>query len=102
IFAGRTSRSEAAWKARVALAERLDARVVTGLKTGAAFPTDHPLHAGAPSNMAPAEETVAIIRNADAIVSLDWVDLAGTLKPICGAEPSAKTVQVSLDHQLHN
>jgi thiamine pyrophosphate-dependent acetolactate synthase large subunit-like protein len=102
IFAGRASRSEAGWKARVALAERLNARVVTGLKTGAMFPTDHPLHAGAPGNLAPAEETVEIIRTADAILSLDWVDLAGTLKPVCGAEPKAKIVQVSLDHQLHN
>jgi thiamine pyrophosphate-dependent acetolactate synthase large subunit-like protein len=102
IFGGRVSRSEAAWKARVDLAERLNARVVTGLKTGAAFPTDHPLHAGAPGNLAPAEETVEIIRGADAILSLDWVDLAGTLKPICGAQPSAKVVQISLDHQLHN
>ena len=48
ILAGRVSRSLEAWDARVALAEALGARVVTDLKVGAAFPTDHPLHAGAP------------------------------------------------------
>src|SRR5580692_4508156 len=48
ILAGRASRSEEAWNARVALAEALHASVVTDLKIGASFPTDHPLHAGAP------------------------------------------------------
>src|SRR6185312_15618769 len=35
------------------------------------------------------------------ILSLDWVDLAGTLKS-CGAGVNAKIIQVSLDHHLHN
>ena len=35
------------------------------------------------------------------ILSLDWVDLAGTLKTL-GGEPTAKVIQVSLDHRLHN
>src|SRR6202140_23554 len=48
ILAGRASRSEEAWNARVALAEALNARVVTDLKIGANFPTDHPLYVGAP------------------------------------------------------
>ena len=43
ILAGRASRSEEAWNARVALAEALNARVVSDLKIGATFPTDHPL-----------------------------------------------------------
>ena len=33
------------------LAEALDARVATNLKVGAAFPTDHPLHIGAPATL---------------------------------------------------
>jgi thiamine pyrophosphate-dependent acetolactate synthase large subunit-like protein len=49
ILAGRVSRSERAWQQRIELAEALSARVVTDLKLGAAFPTDHPLHAGAPA-----------------------------------------------------
>ncbi len=47
MLAGRASRSEDAWNARVALAEALNARVITDLKIGASFPTDHPLHVGA-------------------------------------------------------
>src|SRR5947207_7321276 len=38
ILAGRVSRSEAAWIDRVALAEKLQARVFTDIKLGAAFP----------------------------------------------------------------
>src|SRR5438552_15285106 len=43
ILAGRLNRTEASWRARVALAEKLGARVLTDLKTGAVFPTRHPL-----------------------------------------------------------
>src|SRR5512135_344676 len=48
ILAGRVSRDLDAWNARIELAERLSAKVVTDLKIGASFPTDHYLHAGAP------------------------------------------------------
>jgi thiamine pyrophosphate-dependent acetolactate synthase large subunit-like protein len=99
ILAGRVSRDMDAWNARVALAERLGARVVTDLKIGAAFPTDHPLHAGAPGTIAPVPEAADALRAADVILSLDWVDIAGTLKHIGGS--AAKIVQVSIDHQLH-
>jgi thiamine pyrophosphate-dependent acetolactate synthase large subunit-like protein len=101
ILAGRVSRSESAWDARVALAERLGARVVTDLKVGAAFPTDHPLHAGAPGTIAPVAEALEALRSADVILSLDWVDLAGTLNKHVG-QHSAKIIQVTIDHQLHN
>jgi len=103
IFAGRASRSLAAWNARVALAETLGARVITDLKQGAAFPTDHPLHAGAPGMIAPVNEAAAAVREADVILSLDWVDLAGTLRAVFGAEPPpARIIQVTLDHLVHN
>ena len=61
------------------LAEALDARVITDLKIGAAFPTDHPLHLGAPGADADAEG-LAALAEADVILSLDWVDLGGTLE----------------------
>ena len=99
ILAGRVSRDLDAWNARVALAERLGARVITDLKIGAAFPTDHPLHAGAPGTIAPVPEAADALRAADVILSLDWVDIAGTLKHIGGS--TAKIIQVSIDHQLH-
>ncbi|HEX2655417.1 MAG TPA: thiamine pyrophosphate-binding protein [Xanthobacteraceae bacterium] len=103
ILAGRVSRSLEAWDARVELAERLGARVVTDLKVGAAFPTAHPLHAGAPAIIIPAREAIEAIRAADVVLSLDWVDLAGTLKSVFGAEaPPATIIQVSLDHHIHN
>ena len=102
ILMGRVSRSEAAWAKRVALAEALAARVVTDFKLGAAFPTDHPLHAGAPA-VFPVPDATRAIAHADTILSLDWVDLAGTLRTACGtAAPAARVIQVSLDHHLHN
>jgi thiamine pyrophosphate-dependent acetolactate synthase large subunit-like protein len=100
ILAGRVSRSMDAWNARVALAERLGARVLTDVKVGAAFPTDHPLHAGNPSMLGIVPEAVEAMRQADVILSLDWVDVAGTIK-FAGGTP-AKIVQVSIDHRLHN
>jgi thiamine pyrophosphate-dependent acetolactate synthase large subunit-like protein len=99
ILAGRASRREAPWQARIALAEALNASVVTDLKIGASFPTDHPLHAGAPRDVT--LDTVPALRTADVILSLDWVDLAGALRGL-GLAPSAKIIQVSLDHRIHN
>jgi thiamine pyrophosphate-dependent acetolactate synthase large subunit-like protein len=100
ILAGRVSRDLAAWHRRVQLAEALDARVATDLKVGAAFPTDHPLHVGARTTLA-TDDVPAAIREADAILSLDWVDLAGVVQAAGGA-PGATVIQVSLDHHLHN
>ncbi|MFL6971075.1 MAG: thiamine pyrophosphate-binding protein, partial [Xanthobacteraceae bacterium] len=93
IYAGRVSRSVEGWNARIALAEALNARVVTDLKIGAAFPTDHPLYAGATRGVAPDSF------EADVVLSLDWVDLGGALR---GGAPSFKIIQVSLDQNLHN
>src|SRR5512134_1816500 len=98
ILAGRAGRSEAAWKARVALAEKLQARVFTDIKTPAAFPTDHPLHAAPPATFPDGK----LLKDADVILSLDWVDTAGTLKAAFGDAPvSAKVIRVSVDAHLH-
>ena len=51
--------------------------------------------------MLPAD-TARAIAAADVVLSLDWVDLAGTLATACGGETKAKVVQASLDHVLHN
>jgi thiamine pyrophosphate-dependent acetolactate synthase large subunit-like protein len=86
----------------ILMAERLRAPVVTDLKGAAVFPTDHPLHAGAPATF-PVEDAARAIAAADVILSLDWVDLAGALKAACGTvSPAAKVINVSLDHRLHN
>src|SRR5712671_1362163 len=100
ILAGRVSRDVAAWKHRVALAEAIGAYVCTTPKVGAAFPTDHPMHLDAPQPFTK-DELTPHLREADVILSLDWVDLSGTLRSL-GGPPAAKVIQVSLDHQLHN
>jgi thiamine pyrophosphate-dependent acetolactate synthase large subunit-like protein len=101
ILAGRVSRSEAAWKDRVALAERLQARVFTDIKLGAAFPTDHPLHAAPPATFL-SPDAAKLLREADVVLALDWVDLAGVLRQAWGADPvGAKVIQVSPDAHLH-
>ncbi|MEO8488069.1 MAG: thiamine pyrophosphate-dependent enzyme, partial [Betaproteobacteria bacterium] len=101
ILMGRVSRDERAWRDRVRLAERLAASVVTDLKVGAAFPTDHPQHVGAPALILPADSARAIA-SADVVLSLDWVDLAGTLATAFKGDPGARIVHASLDHLLHN
>jgi len=64
ILMGRVSRSLEGWNERVALAEALNAKVITELKLGAAFPTDHPLHAGAPGGTALGPDAQEAVRNA--------------------------------------
>jgi thiamine pyrophosphate-dependent acetolactate synthase large subunit-like protein len=102
ILAGRVSRGEEDWQRRVALAEHCGATVLTDFKVGAAFPTRHPLHGAAPGYFM-AEDGLAALRDADVILSLDWVDLAGTLRSAWGArQVSAHIIQASLDQTLHN
>jgi thiamine pyrophosphate-dependent acetolactate synthase large subunit-like protein len=101
ILAGRSSRSESAWKQRVALAEKLHARVFTDIKLGAAFPTDHPLHAAPPATFL-SPEGAKLLREADVVLALDWIDPAGVLKQVWAAEPvGAKVIQVSPDAHSH-
>jgi thiamine pyrophosphate-dependent acetolactate synthase large subunit-like protein len=102
MLIGRVSRSEAAWDARVRLAEEIGARVVTDLKVGASFPTDHPLHLGAPSVLTPDAEGLSTLAKADLILSLDWVDLAGTLKAARAPAASANVISITADYQIHN
>jgi thiamine pyrophosphate-dependent acetolactate synthase large subunit-like protein len=98
ILVGRVGRSEAAWRARVALAEKLQARVFTDIKTAAAFPTDHPLHAAPPATFPDGK----LLKDADVVLSLDWVDTAGTLKAAWGDAPvGAKVIRVSVDAHIH-
>ena len=102
ILAGRCSRDPQAWQRRIALAEAVGARVMTDRKAGAAFPTDHPLHAAGPAtSLSPAG--AELVAASDVILSLDWIDLAGTLKAACGGKPPAgKVIQVSVDQYVHN
>lgn len=101
ILAGRGAKTGNAWQARIRLAERLGACVMTDLKSGAMFPTDHPAHVVPPFNaLTPAaRETLA---HADLVLSLDWIDLGGALKQASTAgKVMAKIIATSLDRQLH-
>jgi thiamine pyrophosphate-dependent acetolactate synthase large subunit-like protein len=101
IMFGRGSRDAQAWQQRVKLAERLGACVVTDLKLGAVFPTDHPAHTVPPFNVLgkPARE---LLCEADVILALDWVDLGGALRQAQSAgKVPAKIVSATLDQNLH-
>jgi thiamine pyrophosphate-dependent acetolactate synthase large subunit-like protein len=102
ILMGRVTRSLEGWNQRVALAETLDAKVITELKLGAAFPTDHPLHAGPPGSTAMGPQALEALKQADVILSLDWVDLAGLCKnAFPDGIPAQKVIVVSNDFRVH-
>ncbi len=102
IVYGRFSRSEKGWNERVALAEKLGAGVLSDLKVGGSFPTEHPLHITCPG-MAPVKEVTEALKNADLILAFDVVDLGGLFKTnLAGALPTGKIVHVSVDHRIHN
>ncbi len=100
ILAGRVSRNEDDWKRRIALAERLGARVLTDGKVAAAFPSHHPLHPF-PAALFLSEDMRKVVAESDVILSLDWVDLGGTLQAAFGANVTATVVNASLDFELH-
>ena len=99
VLAGRVSRDPADWARRVAFVEGLGAKVLTDIRIGASFPTDHPRHRGKPAFFID-DAAGAVLREADVILSLDWLDVAGTLK--LAGEVTAQVIQASLDYQLHN
>jgi thiamine pyrophosphate-dependent acetolactate synthase large subunit-like protein len=102
ILAGRVARGEAEWQRRLKLAETLGAVVLTDPKTGATFPSTHPLQ-GPPAGNQPSDAACELIRAADVVLSLDWVDLAGILKTAWGTEAVGnKVISASLDHLVHN
>src|SRR5215469_2903634 len=102
MMVGRVSRRREDWDKRVKLAERLNARVVTDSKAAAAFPTSHRLHYGAPQLWL-ASESAELLRGADVILSLNWIDLAGTLKSACPTQaPHYRIIHASVDALNHN
>ncbi|OGA18088.1 MAG: acetolactate synthase [Betaproteobacteria bacterium RIFCSPLOWO2_02_FULL_63_19] len=102
VLYGRLSRSEKGWAERIVLAEKLGAGVLTDLKVGGSFPTDHPLHVGAP-RMGPDKAVQDAVEGADLILAFDVVDLGGLFKVSLGGKPpAAKVIHVSMDHRIHN
>jgi len=101
IMFGRGSRKPEFWQPRIDLAERVGACVVTDLKQGAVFPTDHPAHHVPPFNVLPTPAR-ELLCEADVILALDWVDLGGALRQARAAGKfSAKIIAATLDHNLH-
>ncbi|MGH7246867.1 MAG: thiamine pyrophosphate-binding protein, partial [Pseudomonadota bacterium] len=101
VMFGRGSRKQEYWPPRIKLAEKLGACVLTDLKQGAAFPTDHPAHYCPPFNVL-GKDARELLCEADVILALDWVDLGGALRQArnVGAV-SAKIIACSLDQNLH-
>jgi thiamine pyrophosphate-dependent acetolactate synthase large subunit-like protein len=99
VLVGRVGRGEAEWAARVELAERLGAAVLCDLKAPAGFPSAHPLNPAAPGTFL-TDAGRELIRGADAILSLDWIDLGGTLRA-AGSE-ATQVIACSADSVLHN
>ena len=94
LLFGRTSASERAWHDAIALAEALGAAVVTDRSGPTSFPTDHPLHQGTWRSQSH-DSAVQALRDADAILALHRVDVAGTLRVRSGAP--VRLVNVSLE-----
>jgi thiamine pyrophosphate-dependent acetolactate synthase large subunit-like protein len=102
MLVGRVSRSVEGWDARIALAEAINAKVITDLKIGCGFPTDHPLHAGAPASNALVSEAIEALKAADLMLALDCVDLNGVLRGAFGFDvPKTKIISVSADFHIH-
>ena len=100
ILIGRVSRSRRSWDERVALAESLGACVLTDLKIGAVFPTKHPLQPAWPGARITAAGR-SLIHQADVILSLDWVDLGGTLQTADSGDTQV-VISCTNDQALHN
>lgn len=101
ILSGRFARTQAAWDARVALAEKLGAVVFTDFKAGATFPTNHPQHGGSIQFLS--DDQKEALRACDVILSLDWIDLAGTLGQAWpDKDVSASVIQAGIDQYVHN
>jgi thiamine pyrophosphate-dependent acetolactate synthase large subunit-like protein len=107
IMVGRVSRDPEAWARRVKLAEALGATVITSSHNSAAFPTDHPQHLLPLGGERPDGPDAALVKQADLLLSLDWLDLAGFLRIATNEAQSQKpidatVIQVSLDSYLFN
>ncbi len=100
ILMGRGSRLQEDWNNRIRLAELLNAKVLTDIKAGAAFPTSHPLHI-CPPGLSISRPAIEAIGEADLILSLGWIDLAGTLKIAFQDRSIPKVIQVSNDSYSH-
>jgi thiamine pyrophosphate-dependent acetolactate synthase large subunit-like protein len=102
IMMGRVGCAQDEWDRRVALAEALDAVVVTTMHKRSAFPTTHAAHKLTVSSERPGQAHKDLMAKADLILDLDWLDLGGYLRLCSGDSQSQKptdatVIQVSMD-----
>ena len=80
---------------------------MSSLHNASAFPTEHPLHVLPASGERPGEGDIDLIKQADLLFSLDWLDLAGYIQNCLGDIQSQKPVdkkiiQCSLETYIAN
>lgn len=106
MLLGRCDRTQEAWDNRIKLAEALGCAVLSNLRAGSMFPTEHPSHVAQPC-VRPEQANKDLINKADLILNLGWLDLGGLLR-LCTGNPqtqkptSATVINVSLQQYLHN
>ena len=105
IMMGRVGCDPVEWDNRIALVEALDAVAVTSLHKRAAFPTTHSHHKLPISPERPGEAHTDLMKKADVILDLDWLDLGGYLRLCSGdsqsQKPSSSTIiKVSMDSTI--
>jgi thiamine pyrophosphate-dependent acetolactate synthase large subunit-like protein len=100
ILIGRVNRTEVGWHRRIQIAQAVDARVITDLKAGSAFPTTHPAHVSGPGFFL-GQEAQKVLGASDCVLALDWIDPAGTLAQAPTTVPR-RLVNASLDQCLFN
>jgi thiamine pyrophosphate-dependent acetolactate synthase large subunit-like protein len=101
VLVGRHRRDEDSWRRRVALVDSLGAAVICDQKSGVGFPSTHPRFIAAPAQYFDAR-SLRVLNDADAVLSLDWPDLAGTVAQRQDQGKDLKTIVVSPDERLHN
>jgi thiamine pyrophosphate-dependent acetolactate synthase large subunit-like protein len=107
ILAGRVSRDPADWQRRITFAEALGAGVMSSMHGPTGFPSTHPLHILPMCGERPNKTDAELVRQADVILSLDWLDLSGFLRQCFGesqtqAPAPATIIQCTLDSYLAN
>ena len=83
ILVGRVAHADAEWQRRIKFAEALGAVVLTDAEDRRRLPVLHKLQ-GPPAGNQPSDAACELIRAADVVLNLDWVDLAGALKDRLG------------------
>jgi thiamine pyrophosphate-dependent acetolactate synthase large subunit-like protein len=101
VLVGRHRRTDEAWANRIALVEALGAAVICDQKCGVGFPSAHSRFVCAPAQYFDARG-LQVLTQADAVLSLDWPDLAGTLGQRPDSGKGLKTLAISPDERLHN